>query len=108
MIDLRQKDRDAICRFAADHFEPATEIWAYGSRVKGTNHDTSDLDLVVRFPVGSNLSDNLDRLSQFIETLRESSIPIIVQVLAWDSIPDYFRSNILKCYQVLWTKEKSS
>ncbi|WP_422446137.1 MULTISPECIES: nucleotidyltransferase domain-containing protein [unclassified Endozoicomonas] len=25
-------------------------MWAYGSRVKGTNHDNSDLDLAVHFP----------------------------------------------------------
>ncbi len=29
---------------------PEIEVWAYGSRVDGSSHDTSDLDLILRAP----------------------------------------------------------
>ena len=29
---------------------PNVEVWAYGSRVNGTAHEASDLDLVLRSP----------------------------------------------------------
>ena len=102
MIDLREKDRLAICDIAEKIFTENTELWAYGSRVKKTNHDTSDLDLVVHFPPEQDKSIDYEQLSHFIETLRDSNIPIIVQVTAWHSIPDNFRSNIQSLYQVLW------
>ncbi|MCL6270778.1 nucleotidyltransferase domain-containing protein [Sansalvadorimonas sp. 2012CJ34-2] len=102
MIDLRDKDREEICRIAVQVFAPGTEIWAYGSRVKGTNHDTSDLDLVVHFPSGQSKDQDLSQLSAFLERLRDSNIPIVVQALAWHCIPDSFRDTIKACYQVLW------
>lgn len=101
MIDLREKDRKAICAIAEQVFTPGTKIWAYGSRVKGTNHDTSDLDLVVHFPTGQDRMTDYEQLSAFLETLRDSTIPIIVQALAWHSIPDHFREGIEANYQVL-------
>ena len=105
MIDLREKDRNAICSLAADVFPEGTEIWAYGSRIKGTNHDTSDLDLVVHFPDSQDKFESLSLLSDFIERLRDSTIPIIVQVFAWHSIPEAFQDSIVRCYQVLWKAE---
>ena len=102
MIDLREKDRKAICALAAQIFVAGTEIWAYGSRVKGTNHDTSDLDLVVHFPQEQERAEGFSQLADFIEALRDSNIPIIVQVMAWHSIPEHFKANIQSCYQVLW------
>lgn len=50
MIDLRDKERGAIIALAGKVFSPGTELWAYGSRVKGGNHEGSDLDLAVRAP----------------------------------------------------------
>ncbi|MGI2026462.1 nucleotidyltransferase family protein [Endozoicomonas acroporae] len=102
MIDLRDKDRKAICTIAEQIFVPGTEIWVYGSRVKGTNHDTSDLDLVVHFPPDQDKMTDYEQLSLFLETLRDSNIPIIVQALAWHSIPDTFREEIDKKHQLLW------
>lgn len=106
MIDLREQDRTGICDIAQSIFPTGVEIWAYGSRVKGTNHDTSDLDLVVHFPDGQAAAMSAKQLTQFRETLRDSNIPIIVQVLAWHGIPDTFKDNIAQCYQVLWSSKQ--
>lgn len=44
---LRDKDRRTLCEIFETSPLPI-EVWAYGSRVNGTAHDASDLDLVVR------------------------------------------------------------
>jgi len=103
-IDLRNKDKINVCRIAQENFEQDTEIWAYGSRVKGTNHDASDLNLVVQ--LGTNpVSDSeyFKQLASFKEALQESTIPIFVQVFAWTQIPETFKANIKAEYQVLYT-----
>ena len=108
MIDLREKDRQAICVLAEQTLPPGAEIWAYGSRVKGTGHDTSDLDLVVHFPPEQSKRENLRQRVDFIEALRDSNIPIAVQVLAWQDIPEEFKANIQRCYEVLWPVHDAS
>ncbi|CCK76829.1 conserved hypothetical protein [Oleispira antarctica RB-8] len=103
MIDLRAKDKTILCEIAQQSFSSGTEIWAYGSRIKGTNHDASDLDLVVHFESGSvSESEFFEQLSCFKEALQESTIPIFVQVFAWSQIPESFKANIQQEYQVLY------
>ncbi|MDE0210429.1 MAG: nucleotidyltransferase domain-containing protein, partial [Boseongicola sp.] len=79
-------------------YVPEAEVWAYGSRVSGHSHDGSDLDLVVRGPglqpLGAELVD-------LIEALRESNIPILVQVHDRASLPHSFRRQIERAYMVL-------
>ncbi|MEH6359068.1 MAG: nucleotidyltransferase domain-containing protein [Pseudomonadales bacterium] len=105
MIDLRAKDRLILCQLAQQIFTQGTKIWAYGSRVKGTNHDASDLDLVVHFDSTSSDNESFEQLVNFKEALQESTIPIFVQVFAWSQIPESFKSNIEENYQVLFSVE---
>jgi len=77
-------------------FVPDCEVWAYGSRARGTNHDASDLDLVVyRVDEPSRYLENLDELQQ---ALTDSNLPILVQVLDWARIPEAFRTEIKRGY----------
>ena len=99
MIELRAKDQLRICRLANGIFATNTELWAYGSRVKGTGHDSSDLDLVVVTPSTQPL--DADQLADFTLALQQSNIPILIQVLDWQRIPKSFRQNILAGYEVL-------
>lgn len=62
-------------------------------------HEGSDLDLVV-LPDGYDQVD-LGEVLTIKDLLQESSIPILVQVLDWNRIPDSFRENILKEYEVV-------
>lgn len=88
-----------ICTIAHNVFPKGTEVWAYGSRIKGTSHDGSDLDLVVK---GKEKSpDAIDHLIKFKEKLQSSNIPILIQVLDWEYIPKSFQDNIKQHYQVL-------
>ncbi len=99
MIDLRDKDRQAIIALAEAVFSPGTALWAYGSRIKGSNHEGSDLDLVVR--AAQQQVMELGQLSDFITALQESNIPILVQVLSWQHMPEAFKAGILKNHEVL-------
>ena len=93
---LRDKDREKIWQIARSVFSGPVEIWAYGSRVDGSAHEASDLDLVVR---ASGLSPvNHAQLSAFKTALWESNIPIIVQVMDWVLVPPSFHRNILNNY----------
>lgn len=96
-MKIREKDRLAIIDLAKKTIKQPNKILAYGSRVNGDAHDMSDLDLVI-------LSNNqekidIDDLMEFKEKLRESNIPIIVQVLDWYRIPKSFHENILAGYE---------
>ncbi len=99
MIDLREKDRVRIIELAQKTLPKNTQVWAFGSRVKGANHDASDLDLVLTSAQKDDFS--LEHCFAFKEALQESNIPILIQVLSWWHIPQSFQDNILRRYEVL-------
>lgn len=85
---------------------PDAEVWAYGSRLNGTAHSTSDLDLVVRNPVDpQRRRESLWRLR---DAITESSLPILVDVLDWASIPESFREEIARAHVVLYAPDETS
>ncbi|MEA3331226.1 MAG: nucleotidyltransferase domain-containing protein [Campylobacterota bacterium] len=96
---LRKKDKISILNLAKQTLKTPLEIWAYGSRVNGDAHDTSDLDLVVLTESKKKL--DIDELINFKEALQNSNIPILIQVLDWNRIPDSFHENIFSKYEVL-------
>jgi len=71
---------------------PEAEVWAYGSRVHGGGHDGSDLDLVVRNP--ANPDQPQKQLHMLRDALRESRLPMLVDVLDWARLPEEFRREI--------------
>ena len=98
MIDLRQQDRQRIEALAEKIFPGGTEIWAYGSRVKGTHHEASDLDLAIHFPEAQSEAENTSQRVDFMEALQDSNIPILVQVMDWKSLPEHFKVTIREAY----------
>ena len=79
---LRDKDRVNIELLAKKTLKTPSQIWAYGSRVNGDAHDTSDLDLVIVSDDEKKL--NIDEFMNFKESLKESNIPIFIQVMDWN------------------------
>ncbi|MCM2359610.1 MAG: nucleotidyltransferase domain-containing protein [Geobacteraceae bacterium] len=90
-LDLRPEWLETVRRLLALHL-PEAEVWAYGSRINGTAHEGSDLDLVVRNP--ADLEKPFQDLSGMREALAESDLPILVDVLDWARIPESFRQEI--------------
>jgi predicted nucleotidyltransferase len=96
---IRDKDKLEIIKIAKETIKTPSQIWAFGSRVNGDAHDTSDLDLVI--VSNSNKKIDIDEFMSFKEALRDSNIPILIQVLDWNRIPESFHKNILMKYEVL-------
>lgn len=44
---LREKDKQLIVDLVKENISQPVKLWAFGSRVNGDAHDTSDLDLVL-------------------------------------------------------------
>ena len=101
---LREKDKKSLIAI----FETANvpfEVWAYGRCVNGSAHDGSDLDLVIR-------SQSLNKLPASIyvdlcEKIRDSNIPILVELRDWAMLPESFHKNIEKQYEVLYSSLSS-
>ena len=96
---LRAKDKKRINQIANDSFSTSVEIWAYGSRVNGDAHESSDLDLVVK-PLNEM---KWEELMNFKEGLQQSNIPILIDIMVWDKISELFQKNILKNYEVVYS-----
>jgi len=83
-----------IVRRLLEMYVPDAEVLAFGSRVQGTSHDGSDLDLVLRDR--HDASRPQKNLAALRSALSESSLPILVDVLDWAQIPESFRREILR------------
>ena len=77
-----------------------SEVLAYGSRVKGSSHESSDLDLAIRLPNSKPSDPKL--LSKLRSLISDSNIPILVDLKEWTELPDSFHSEILKNYVVIF------
>ena len=90
-LDLPERWREELESLLAEHV-PDAEVWAYGSRVKGKNHESSDLDLVLRGPNLARIPTS--QLSDLRDALDESNIPIVVQFHDWCGLPPTFHTEI--------------
>jgi predicted nucleotidyltransferase len=97
-LDLRPGHL-AMVRALLEEYFPKAEVLAFGSRVQGTGHEASDLDLVVRRP--DALLEVTTNLAALREALIESNVPIRVDLLDWADIPPAFQREIERAYVVL-------
>ncbi len=79
---------------------PGTEVWAYGSRAKGTAKSWSDLDLVAFAS-----SEQKNAVAELREAFEESDLPFRVDLFIWKEVPGSFKENIRKERVVLQKKE---
>lgn len=99
MINLDPKYINIIQKILEKH-TPLAEVWAYGSRIKGTAHSGSDLDLVVISAVSPK------QLSAVRDALSESNLPILVDILEWDMLPETFRAEIHTAHELIYKPKK--
>ena len=97
-LDLPQRYLQQL-RNLLQAYAPDAEVWAYGSRVSGLAHETSDLDLVLRNP--ADLSVQQKKLVELRTAISESGLPILVDVMDWARIPQSFRDEIMREHVVL-------
>jgi uncharacterized protein len=91
---LRNKDKQILISIFSVLKIPV-EVWAYGSRVTGEAHEGSDLDLVIRMSDQKKLT--VDTFLELKDKIRESNIPILVELFDWARLPESFHRNI-ECY----------
>lgn len=90
-IDLDPRDWEIVRNVLARHV-PQYEVWAFGSRAKGTAKEYSDLDLAIITDQPLDLS-----LSAAIsDDFTESDLPIKVDVVDWATTGEAFRLIIEK------------
>jgi predicted nucleotidyltransferase len=99
---IRNKDKETLLKIFS-LLDTGIEVWAYGSRVDGTAHDGSDLDLVLRSPNGGKLP--IDVLMDIKEKIQQSNIPIVVELLDWARLPESFHANIESHHEVLFSNK---
>ncbi len=97
-VHLSARHRRVLEALLREHL-PAVEVWAYGSRVSGLGHEGSDLDLVLRGPGLEGIP--ADRLLDFEEAVRESTIPFLVEARDWARLPQRFHREIEREYVVV-------
>ncbi|RKU26900.1 restriction endonuclease subunit S [Candidatus Poribacteria bacterium] len=100
MIDLNPKHFETVQHILAKHV-PGCEVRAFGSRVKWTAKDYSDLDLAI---VGSKPL-TLRQTGQLAEAFEESNLPMRVDVLDWHTISEEFKEIITEEYEVIQGSE---
>ncbi len=104
-LHLEPKHRQVLTALLREHL-PDVEVWAYGSRVNGRSHDGSDLDLVLRGPGQGEIP--ADKLADFEEAVRESTIPFLVEARDWARLPERFHREIERDHVVLADAGRSS
>ena len=90
-LDLNPRDWEIVHNILARHV-PEYEVWAFGSRAKGTAKEYSDLDLVIitKQPLSLALS------AAIADDFAESDLPIKVDVVDWATTSETFRQAIEK------------
>ena len=91
MNGLTQEDKKII-NTVIHELATDCEVLAFGSRVSGTNRETSDLDLAFALPGGARLP--LSRLGDIKYAFSESDIIFRVDVLDYNGVEPRFREII--------------
>jgi type I restriction enzyme S subunit len=103
MIDLAPEYLEKV-RTILRQYVPQCEVRAFGSRVRWTAKDYSDLDLAVI--CSGKVSD--DTLSHLKEAFEESDLPFRIDVLDWHVISPEFQKVIEKQYEVVQGVKRNS
>lgn len=97
-IDLAPRDWIDVVRILHEQV-PAIEVWAFGSRARGTAKPYSDLDLalITQQPL------SLDQLAAITDAFATSDLPIRVDVVDWAATSEAFRKRIAQDKVVVQT-----
>lgn len=90
-LDLHP-DHLQIVRHILQHRLPQHEVWAFGSRAKGTAKTYSDLDLAI---ITSQALD-LGVYAALTDDFSDSDLPFKVDVVDWATISEAFRTIIAR------------
>lgn len=95
-MDIKSKDLVLVQTILRKQV-PGCTVWAFGSRVLGTAHSYSDLDLILL----TNKPLDWGMLFHLKEAFAESDLPFKVDIVDWSSITPAFQALIRKQYEVV-------
>ena len=98
VVNVTIEQQEIISTLLEQHV-PKVEVWAYGSRVKGTARPNSDLDVVVFTAAEQWLA-----VSNLREAFDNSDLPFRVDLFVWDEVPQQFHKNMKANHVVLQEK----
>ncbi len=81
-IDITPGQRNTVISLLSRHL-PNTEVWVYGSPIRGASHPASDLDMIV-FATPEQARDG----SGLREYFEESGLPFRADLFVWDEMPE--------------------
>ncbi len=90
-IDIRPKDW-GILRDILGRQMPGREVWAFGSRARGTAKPFSDLDIAIV----TDAPLPLEEIGALKDALTESELPFRVDIVDWACTDAAFRKIIEK------------
>lgn len=89
---LRAKHKRMLLDLIAVYLPTDVQVIAYGSRVDGTAHEGSDLDLSLKSKGQQPIDSEV--LYTFVKAVQHSNIPFLVQILDWSRLPKSFHAQI--------------
>lgn len=100
-LDVEPRHWEIVQNILKQHL-PGLEVWAFGSRTKGTAKPHSDLDLAVitRQPM------SLHAQAALAEAFSESNLPWRVDVVDWTTSQEVFQHLITQHKVVVQTATK--
>ncbi|MFA5554679.1 MAG: nucleotidyltransferase domain-containing protein [Phycisphaerae bacterium] len=87
-----------------EFYIPKETVWAFGSRIKGTHRNASDLDLAII--CGKEIAKKV--LPKLNDIFIESNLPFKVQLLDFNRLPENMQENIKKKYVVLYNPNEKN
>ncbi|WGK70395.1 nucleotidyltransferase domain-containing protein [Candidatus Haliotispira prima] len=87
----------AVLKGIVKNLCPKSVIWAFGSRVDGSAHSGSDLDLAI-VDFGQEGAD----YGELKAAVRESHIPFLIDIFELNRLPESFQREIQRSYVVLY------
>ncbi|WP_429945674.1 nucleotidyltransferase domain-containing protein [Bibersteinia trehalosi] len=95
-LALTEQEKSIILAILQQHI-PSREVWAFGSRVKGTHKPFSDLDLAI---IG-NQPLSLDEHAILAEAFDDAPLNFKTDILDWAITSESFRQIVQQKYVVL-------
>jgi uncharacterized protein len=92
-LDVEAEDLETVKCILREKV-PGHEVWAFGSRVRGTARKFSDLDLAII--ASKRLPD--DQLLELRQAFSDSNLPFKVDLVDWSSITEEFKTRIKESY----------
>jgi predicted nucleotidyltransferase len=78
---LKQEHLELLNQIFCKHLPTDAQVYIYGSRVKGTFHRRSDLDLVIK-----NMPADRHQLSELLSAIDDSNFPLLCDLQYYSTI----------------------